>query len=71
VGACSVCLHVSHLNEHVQGLIAPLAASASLFGVYIILTYFPNISLQTFFDGYFFLVGAVSVSSAASAILRV
>ena len=54
-----------------QGLLAPVAASFSLFGVYLVLKYFPDLSFQTFIDVYFFLLGSFSISNAASSLLRV
>ena len=46
-----------------QGFLAPVAASVSLFGIYLLLKYFPDLSLQTFIDGYFFLLGSSTVPS--------
>jgi hypothetical protein len=58
-------------SQSLQGLLAPLFASISLFGVYLIVKYLPDLSLQTFLDVYFFLLGSFALSSGASALLRV
>eukprot|EP00879_Flechtneria_rotunda_P014952 GHRR01015622.1.p1 GENE.GHRR01015622.1~~GHRR01015622.1.p1 ORF type:complete len:310 (+),score=47.82 GHRR01015622.1:685-1614(+) len=53
-----------------EGLLAPLLASASLFGLYLIIKYLPGISLQTFLDAYFWLIGTVACYGAAKPVLR-
>ena len=55
----------------VQGVLAPVAASVSLFGLYLVLKFFPDVSLQTFIDGYFFLLGSFALSSGATCLLQV
>lgn len=55
----------------VQGFLAPVAASVSLFGIYLLLKYFPDLSLQTFIDGYFFLLGSFALTSGATCLLQV
>ncbi|CAL5218425.1 g103 [Coccomyxa viridis] len=45
-----------------QSALAPLAASAALFGGYLIIKLFPNFSLQAFFNLYFWLIGSVAVA---------
>jgi minor histocompatibility antigen H13 len=47
-----------------QGALAPLAASAALLGAYCLVKFFPNFSLQTFFDCYFWLVGSIAIVGA-------
>jgi hypothetical protein len=37
-------------------------ASASLFGIYLVLKYFPDLSLQTLLDAYFFLLGTAAIT---------
>lgn len=45
-----------------EGALAPVLASASLFGVYLVLKYFPDLSLQTLLDAYFFLLGTAAIT---------
>jgi minor histocompatibility antigen H13 len=45
-------------------------ASCSLFGLYLLLKYFPDLSLQTLLDGYFFLLGTAAITGAARPLLR-
>ncbi|CAK0737011.1 hypothetical protein CVIRNUC_000840 [Coccomyxa viridis] len=45
-----------------QSALAPVAASAALFGGYLIIKLFPNLNLQTFFNLYFWLIGSVAVA---------
>lgn len=47
-----------------QGFIAPVAASAAIFGTYLVLKYFPDLSLQGFFDAYFWLIGSIATIGA-------
>lgn len=54
-----------------QGFLAPVAASVSLFGLYLLIKFFPDLSLQTFIDGYFFLLGSFALSSGATCLLQV
>lgn len=58
-------------DANMQGLLAPFIASVSLLTLYILVTYFPNISLQQFMDFYFFLLGSFSISSGAASLLKV
>ena len=51
-------------------MLAPLAASAALFGGYLLVKYLPNLSLQTLFDCYFWLLGSVAVGGALAAPAR-
>jgi hypothetical protein len=44
-----------------EGALAPVAASAALFGAYLLLKFFPDLNLQTIFDAYFWLLGSVAV----------
>ncbi|GAB4823645.1 hypothetical protein N2152v2_010691 [Parachlorella kessleri] len=53
-----------------QGALAPLAASAALFGGYLLVKYLPNLSLQTLFDCYFWLLGSIAVAGALAAPAR-
>jgi hypothetical protein len=50
--------------------LAPVLASCSLFGIYLLLKYFPNLSLQTLLDGYFWLLGTAAITGAARPLLR-
>jgi len=45
-----------------QGLLAPILTSAALFGVYCLLTYFPDLDLKTLLGAYFWLLATVAVS---------
>jgi hypothetical protein len=47
-----------------------VAASAALFGTYLLITYLPNLSLQTFLDCYFLLLGSIAISGAATPVLK-
>ena len=47
-----------------EGFLAPIAASVAIFGMYLLLKYFPNFSLQGFFDCYFWLLGSLSFIGA-------
>jgi minor histocompatibility antigen H13 len=47
-----------------QGLLAPVLASCSLFGLYLLVKYVPDFSLQTFLDAYFWLLGSVAIFGA-------
>jgi len=53
-----------------QGALAPVAASAALFGTYLVLKWLPELNLQTLFNAYFWLVGAVAVASGVATPLR-
>ena len=47
-----------------QGALAPLAASAALFGGFLLIKYLPWINLQTVSNAYFFLIGSAAVTGA-------
>ena len=47
-----------------QGLVAPVLASASLFAMYLLIKYFPDLSLQNFLDAYFFLLASFATTGA-------
>eukprot|EP00892_Ulva_mutabilis_P012076 jgi/Ulvmu1/9240/UM005_0340.1 len=53
-----------------EGVLAPVAASVSLFGLYLLLKFFPDLSVQTFIDAYFFLLGSFALSSGATCLLQ-
>ncbi|WIA37495.1 hypothetical protein OEZ86_014409 [Tetradesmus obliquus] len=53
-----------------EGLLAPVLASCSLFGLYLLVKYIPDFSLQTFLDAYFWLLGSVAIYGAARPLLR-
>ena len=55
----------------VQGLLAPLAASVSIFTIYLIIRYLPNFSIQTLFDVVFLVVGCNAVYNGAITLLKV
>lgn len=47
-----------------------MLASASLFGIYLLLKYFPDLSVQTLLDGYFWLLGTAAITGAARPLMR-
>ena len=47
-----------------EGLLAPIAASLALFGTYLLVKYFPELSLQGFFDAYFWILGTLAFIGA-------
>lgn len=47
-----------------EGILAPVAASAAIFGTYLLLKYFPELSLQRFFDCYFWILGSIAAIGA-------
>lgn len=53
-----------------QGALAPVFASISLFGLYLILKYFPDLSIQTVLNAYFFLLGNFALIGACGPLLR-
>ena len=53
-----------------QGALAPLAASAALFGGFLLVKYLPWVNLQTVFNLYFWLVGTAAVTGAIAPPLR-
>jgi minor histocompatibility antigen H13 len=53
-----------------QGALAPVAASAALFGIYLVVKYFPDLSFQTAADCYFALIGAIAAGGALAAPAR-
>jgi hypothetical protein len=52
-----------------QGLIAPVALSVSLFGLYLILKY-TDFNLQTFLSAYFWLLATLALSGAGAPLLK-
>jgi hypothetical protein len=74
-----ICASVEAKCEHrivpmrfnLQGILAPIAASISLFGIYLLIKYVPDLSFQTFIDVYFFLLGSFAISSGAASLLKV
>jgi hypothetical protein len=51
-----VLAHCARPHPPPQGALAPVLASATLFGLYLLLRFFPDLSLQTFLDAYFWRV---------------
>ena len=47
-----------------QGALAPVAASVAIFGIYLLLKNFPDLSLQVLFDAYFWLLGSIAAVGA-------
>ena len=54
-----------------EGFLAPFAASAAIFGIYLLFKYFPDLSLQGFFDVYFWLIGTLATIGAFSGPARI
>lgn len=65
--------HTSHQHppptNSAQGLLAPLALSASLFGLYLLLKY-TDFDLSTFLAAYFWLLSTVALGGAAAPLLK-
>lgn len=53
-----------------EGALAPILASVSLFVCYLIVKYLPNLSLQTFLNCYFWLLGSIAALGATGPFLR-
>lgn len=53
-----------------NALAAPALASISLFGVFLLLKYFPDLSLATLLDCYFFMLATFAILGAASGPLK-
>ena len=45
-----------------QGALAPILASVSLFSIYLVIKYMPDLDLQHILDAYFWLLGTVAVA---------
>lgn len=52
------------------GLLAPVFASGAIFGMYILIKYFPGLSFQTVFDVYFWLLGTIALIGGFAGPLR-
>lgn len=53
-----------------EGLLAPVAASVSLFSLYLVLKFLPDLNLQTLLNAYFWLLGSISLVGAFGPTLR-
>jgi minor histocompatibility antigen H13 len=53
-----------------EGALAPFFASASLFGLYLLIKYVPDFSIQTFIDVYFWLLGSFAIGGAVTPLMR-
>lgn len=53
-----------------QGALAPLAASAALFGGFLLVKYLPWVNLQTVCNAYFWIIGSAAVIGALGPPLR-
>ena len=53
-----------------EGALAPVVASAALFGVYLLLRFLPDLNIRTLLSGYFFLLTTGATLSAAVPTLR-
>eukprot|EP01023_Acetabularia_acetabulum_P067625 TRINITY_DN9362_c0_g1_i5.p1 TRINITY_DN9362_c0_g1~~TRINITY_DN9362_c0_g1_i5.p1 ORF type:complete len:493 (-),score=74.17 TRINITY_DN9362_c0_g1_i5:47-1525(-) len=52
-----------------QGAFAPILASVTLFGGYLLIKFFPNLSPQAVIDAYFWFIGSVAIAGGAQSIL--
>ena len=53
-----------------QGALAPLAASAALFGGFLLIKYLPGLNLQVACNIYFWIIGSAAVTGALGPPLR-
>eukprot|EP01024_Parvocaulis_polyphysoides_P017632 TRINITY_DN17790_c2_g2_i4.p1 TRINITY_DN17790_c2_g2~~TRINITY_DN17790_c2_g2_i4.p1 ORF type:complete len:502 (-),score=66.56 TRINITY_DN17790_c2_g2_i4:231-1736(-) len=53
-----------------QGVFAPVLASVTLFGGYLLIKFFPNLSPQAVIDAYFWFIGSVAIAGAAQSVLQ-
>ncbi|KXZ51676.1 PSL3 protein [Gonium pectorale] len=52
------------------GILAPVLASVSLFGFYLLIKYLPNFNVQAFLNAYFWMLGSFAIGGAAVPVLR-
>ncbi|KAG2425833.1 hypothetical protein HXX76_013458 [Chlamydomonas incerta] len=53
-----------------EGILAPVLASASLFGFYLLIKYLPDFNPQMFLNAYFWMLGSFAIGGAAMPVLR-
>lgn len=53
-----------------QGLLAPIACSAALFGGYLLIKFVPDLDLSTILNAYFWVLGTFAVSGALTPLAR-
>ncbi|KAG2447563.1 hypothetical protein HYH02_007487 [Chlamydomonas schloesseri] len=53
-----------------EGILAPVLASASLFGFYLLIKYLPDFNPQVFLNAYFWMLGSFAIGGAAVPVLR-
>ncbi|GLC34018.1 hypothetical protein PLESTM_000144600 [Pleodorina starrii] len=53
-----------------EGILAPLLASVSLFGFYLLIKYLPDFNVQAFLNAYFWMLGSFAIGGAAVPVLR-
>ncbi|BDA44066.1 probable minor histocompatibility antigen H13 [Coccomyxa sp. Obi] len=53
-----------------EGALAPVAASVALFGGYLLIKFFPDLSLQRFLNLYFWLIGSIAIVGNVAPPLR-
>eukprot|EP00198_Chlamydomonas_reinhardtii_P000945 XP_001690280.1 signal peptide peptidase-like protein [Chlamydomonas reinhardtii] len=53
-----------------EGILAPVLASASLFGFYLLIKYLPDFNPQIFLNAYFWMLGSFAIGGAAVPVLR-
>jgi len=53
-----------------EGLLAPVFASVSLFGCYLLIRFFPDLSISTLLNAYFWLLGSFAGIGALGPLLR-
>ncbi|GIL71574.1 hypothetical protein Vretifemale_2115, partial [Volvox reticuliferus] len=53
-----------------EGILAPLLASVSLFGFYLLIKYLPDFNVKAFLNAYFWMLGTFAIGGAAVPVLR-
>ncbi|GAX72854.1 hypothetical protein CEUSTIGMA_g309.t1 [Chlamydomonas eustigma] len=53
-----------------EGALAPVLASVSLFGCYLVVKFFPGLNLQAFLNAYFWLIGTFALLGSSGPLLR-
>ncbi|EFJ53057.1 hypothetical protein VOLCADRAFT_85944 [Volvox carteri f. nagariensis] len=53
-----------------EGILAPVLASVSLFGFYLLIKYLPDFNVKAFLNAYFWMLGTFAIGGAAVPVLR-
>ncbi|GIL46276.1 hypothetical protein Vafri_3295 [Volvox africanus] len=53
-----------------EGILAPVLASVSLFGFYLLIKYLPDFNVKAFLNAYFWMLGTFAIGGAAFPVLR-